>query len=149
MNEGLTDLLALFFPFSAGPDLPAVATYSLVGPNFGTSGIASTSFTLTLGDGTLAAPVTFTPNDGGAGGTFGPASRQLTDSVRSATFTYTALVAGVVLIETTNDGGLEDPAAIDFTAFDPITPPIGTSESPSLGPQSGLGRIPRVGMKEV
>jgi hypothetical protein len=57
-----------------------------------------------------------TPHDGGAGGTFTPASVGLTTAGSSATFTYTATSAGAKTISVTNDGGLIDPANITFTA---------------------------------
>jgi phage tail P2-like protein len=74
-------------------------TYTLIGPAAGYIGVASTVFTVALPINTItSAPVTITPSDGGAGGTFTPASVQLDQTLRSlydkaaggsATFTYT------------------------------------------------------------
>jgi hypothetical protein len=73
--------------------------YTLTGPASGYSGQASTVFTVALPLNTITtAPVTIIPSDGGAGGTFTPASVQLYQTLRtlkdkaaggSATFTYT------------------------------------------------------------
>jgi Phage tail protein (Tail_P2_I) len=74
--------------------------YTLVGPASGYTGVASSTFTVALPAGTIAPDgVTITPNDGGAGGSFTPASVFLSATLRerlskdakmaSATFTYT------------------------------------------------------------
>jgi len=94
-DGGLTDPAPVVFVAK----LVAV-TYSLTGPASGYFGQPSTVFTVALPLNTITnGPVTITPDDGGAGGTFTPASVQLQATVRSwvektggesATFTYTA-----------------------------------------------------------
>ena len=65
---------------------------------------------------TVASPVTVTPNDGGAGGSFAPSSVVLSNANSTATFSYTAAKAGTITIATTNNGGLQNPAPVTFTA---------------------------------
>ena len=67
--------------------------------------------------------MTVTPNDGGAGGTFTPASVVLDTSTPSAEFAYSPASAGNKIISVTNDGAYKDPAAISYNAtpFDPST----------------------------
>lgn len=84
-------------------------------PATGTAGVASSNFTVAA-DGTPSGNVVVTPNDGGAGGTFTPATVTLTPASQSATFTYTAASAGAKTISLTNNGGLANPASVTFTA---------------------------------
>jgi hypothetical protein len=93
----------------------SVTTYTLSGPSTGVVSSPSGAFTVTLGSGSLSGSVTITPSDGGAGGSFSPASVSLSGAVRTATFTYTPIAAGTVTIATTNNGGLTDPAGISYT----------------------------------
>ena len=93
-DSGLTDPAPVVYNVK----LVAV-NYSLTGPAAGYIGQASTVFTVALPINTITtAPVTVTPNDGGAGGTFTPASIELFQTLRtiaekeaggSGTFTYT------------------------------------------------------------
>ena len=101
---------------------PNTATgYSLSGPASGNVGVASTVFTVTLtpAGGTVSGPVVETPSDQGAGGTFTPATVQLTTAAPSATFTYTPASSGTKTISCTNNGGLSDPAGVTYTAAPP------------------------------
>ena len=94
-------------------------TYSLTAPKpaTGSIGTASGAFTVALPTGqTVASPVTVTPNDGGAGGSFAPSSVVLSNANSTATFSYTAAKAGTITIATTNNGGLQNPAPVTFTA---------------------------------
>lgn len=89
-------------------------TYQFLGPSTGFSGVASDNFTVQLLSGqTVPAPVAITPDDGGDGGTFTPASVTLPADTpgASATFTYTAASSGSKTISVTNDGGLTNPAS--------------------------------------
>jgi hypothetical protein len=88
---------------------------TMTGPNTGTAGTPSTNFTVGA-NGAITGTVTVTPADGGAGGTFTPASVAISSGTPSATFTYTALSAGAKTISATNDGGLTNPANITYTA---------------------------------
>jgi hypothetical protein len=119
---------------------PTATTYTLTPPvpTTGVVGVASGPFTVALPTGqAVAAPVTVTPNDGGAKGTFTPAQEILSNTSPSATFTYTAASVGTDTIATTNTGGLNNPAPVTFTA---------SSSSPGVtyslsGPASGeVGR---------
>lgn len=119
------------------PPLPYTAklvalTYSVTGPPTIAKGVASAPFTVALPTGTITvAPVTITPNDGGAGGVFTPTSMVLSATLReiysrdklpdkmpksaSGTFTYTPAGGGNIAIKTTNDGGLADPAGLNYS----------------------------------
>jgi len=117
------------------PLLVASNTYTLSGPSGGNVGVPSTSFTVSLpAGGFLAAPVTITPNDGGGGGAFTPASVMLSTDSPSATFSYTPASSGAKTISTTNSGTLTDPAALTYTAMPPAT--TYTLTGPSSGPTS-------------
>jgi hypothetical protein len=103
---------------AGAPTGGAATTYGLTGPISGYSGIASGSFMVAIPVGTtLAAPVTVTPHDGGAGGAFTPASIMLTTAAPSGAFTYTPSSAGVKTISTTNNGALMDPTALSYTSI--------------------------------
>jgi PKD repeat protein len=96
-------------------------TYTLSAPNpaTGSIGTASGAFTIALPSGyTVTSPVTVTPSDGGAEGTFTPTQVTLSNTITSATFTYTPASAGTITITTSNNGGLTDPSptAINVTS---------------------------------
>lgn len=88
---------------------------TLSGPTSGTVGTASSNFTVGA-NGTITGTVTITPSDGGAGGTFSPATVNITSASPTATFTYTAASSGVKTISVTNNGSLTNPATISYTA---------------------------------
>ena len=97
--------------------------------------MASTAFTVALpAGGTVAAPVTVTPSDGGGGGTFTPATVSLTTGSPSATFTYTPASYGAKTISVTNDGSLADPGSITYTCV--------ASTYSLTGPSSGTVSVP-------
>lgn len=95
---------------------------TLSGPTGGVELIASTNFTVGA-DGTITGTVTVTPNDAAAGGTFTPASVQISAASPTATFTYTPPAgAATRTVSVTNSGGLANPAAISYTVtVSPIT----------------------------
>jgi hypothetical protein len=105
---GLTDL---YQPSTR----PLATRYMIKGPTSGSVGVASADFTVSLPASTCAggAGVTVTPNDGGLGGTFTPASVVL--RIGSATFKYTGVSAGVKQILCTNNGGLINPLQFGIT----------------------------------
>lgn len=87
---------------------PAAATgTSLTGPSSGTVSVASTNCTVgvTPIGGTITGTVRFTPNDGGAGGTFSPTYLDLTTGSPSGTFTYAPSTVGARTITVTNNSG--------------------------------------------
>lgn len=89
-------------------------TYYLSGPQRGTSGVASTDFTVTY-YGYLTNSVVITPNDTGAGGTFTPTSVTLSPGFNgTTTFTYTAPGTGVYAINVTNSAGLSNPVPLGY-----------------------------------
>ncbi len=108
--------------------------YNLTPPSSLITGVGDTSgsFTVGLPNGRfVSSPVTVTPNDGGEGGTFTPSSVVLSDANPTATFTYTAAQAGTITIGTTDNGGLNNPAPVIFTAQSLVT------TYTLLGPSSG------------
>jgi hypothetical protein len=83
--------------FMRWPDVPvfsqgtAPITATLTGPSSCYAGTASGNFTVALNK---AYTGTITPSDGGAGGTFSPASLSWSNASNPQTFTYTASTAG-------------------------------------------------------
>ena len=75
--------------------------YSLTGPSGGVQGIPSTPFSVTPNQ---ASTDTITLSDGGAGGTFTPASLTFTGSSAPQTFTYTPSIAGTIEISAVSAG---------------------------------------------
>ncbi len=99
----------------------AADAYTLTGPSTGTTGVASSNFTVTP-NGAVSADVVVTPSDGGDGGTFSPTSVTFASGTSTAqTFTYAAATAGAKTISTTNDGSLTDPTSLTYTASDAAT----------------------------
>lgn len=96
----------------------AATAITMTGPTAGVVSTASSNFTVALTPvgGSVSGSVTVTPNDGGAGGTFSPASVGLTTSSPSATFTYTPnATAGTKTVGVANNAQLANPAAINYT----------------------------------
>jgi hypothetical protein len=93
-----------------------VATsYLFSGPTSGQIALPST-FVVALPTGTtLDEPITITPDDGGAGGTFTPSIVQLSTEIPSANFTYTPVSYGTKIISVNDDSGMADPAMLNFT----------------------------------
>jgi PKD repeat protein len=112
-----------------------VTTYTMTGPSAADLGTTST-FTVTLGDGLLVNPVTITPAASDGDGTFSPASVTLTNSRRTASFSYSATLWGARNISTTDNRGLNDPAALSFVSRVQLgssgTAPSG-NQAPDLG----------------
>jgi hypothetical protein len=112
-----------------------VTTYTLSGPGSGTVASAVT-FTLTLGPGWLTNPVQLTPSASNEDGTFSPSVITLTNTSRSATFTYTPTLYDVRNIVTTNNGNLSNPAPFAFISEVQLgssgTAPSG-NQAPDLG----------------
>ena len=110
--------------------------YGIVGPSIGTPATASSNFSIVV-HGWLPQAVTFTPSDGGAGGTFVPAtvtipagfSGNSPSSDLGYTFSYTAPASATTLynISTTNNGGLVDPSPLVYSTYsDPIYSTVNT-----------------------
>lgn len=116
---------------AAQVNAPVAATaITFTGPSSGVVSTASTNFTVAA-NGTLSANNTVTPSDGGAGGTFTPATVTLTSSATSATFTYTPASTGNKTLSVTNSGGLTNPSNITYAVSAaptvPDAPTIGTA----------------------
>ncbi|MBX3017868.1 MAG: cellulase family glycosylhydrolase [Bdellovibrionaceae bacterium] len=90
--------------------------YLLSGPTRGTGGTPSAAFTVEY-RGLLKANVTVTPNDGGQGGVFTPATLTLTPGFNpSGSFTYTPNGAKTHYITLSNSGGWTNPAPHAFSS---------------------------------
>jgi Pectate lyase superfamily protein len=108
---GYLSLIDLYQPSTR----PLATRYMIKGPLTGTVGVPSADFTLSLPVSTCTggAGVTITPNDGGLGGTFTPASVVL--RLAPVTFKYTGVSTGVKQILCTNNGGLINPLQYGIT----------------------------------
>lgn len=100
---------------SGGGGGSGATAITLTGPASGTTGVASSNFTVGA-NGTITGSHVVTPSDGGAGGTFTPASVTLTSSTTTATFTYTPASVGAKSITVVDAGGYTAPAAWTYTA---------------------------------
>lgn len=124
-----------FQPYGITATDSAVAgatSVTITGPASGTVGSASTNFTATL-DVAHGSDVIVTPSDGGAGGTFTPATRTITAGSTSGTFTYTAASPGVKTISVTNNAGLSNIGSVSYTASATAATAVTMT-----GPSSGL-----------
>ncbi len=90
-------------------------------------------------DGYLASPITVTPTDGGAGGTFTPATLTFNSSVISGTVAYTAAAAGTVDVTTTNTGGLNNPSPGVVVTVPPSTTVYTNSPAFVFSPGNWIG----------
>jgi hypothetical protein len=108
-DRGLTDPDAVSF-------ISTATSYTLSGPSTATVGVASAPFTVALPvGGALSGTMIVTPSDGGAGGTFTPATVTLSTAVPSITFTYTGASNGAKTISVTNNRGLTNPGNLTCT----------------------------------
>lgn len=106
---------------------------TLSGPSSGTTGVASSNFTVGA-NGTITGTVTVTPGDAGNGGTFSPTTVAISSGTPTATFTYTPASTGVKTISITDDGGLTDATSLSYTsnaASSGYAPALFTMRSPS------------------
>jgi hypothetical protein len=110
----------------------AATAYTLTGPTSGTTGAASTNFTVTL-NGTISSSMVVTPSDSSGGGTFTPTSLTFTSGGgATGTFTYTPGSVGAKTISSTNTGSLTNPASLTYTST-AITATTYTLTGPSGG----------------
>lgn len=93
----------------------AATATTLSGPSSGTTGVASSNFTVGA-DGTITGTVTVTPSDAADGGTFTPTSVAISSGTPTATFTYTPASTGVKTISISDDGGLTDATPLSYTS---------------------------------
>lgn len=105
-----------WFFFWNEPAEPEEATaITLSGPSSGTVGQASTNFTVGA-NGTITGTVTVTPTSSAGTGSFTPSSVDISAGTPEATFTYTPTSAGARNINCTNNGGLDAPSDVAYTA---------------------------------
>lgn len=115
----------------------AATATTLSGPSSGTTGVASTNFTVGA-NGTITGTVTVTPSDAADGGTFTPTSVAISSGTPTATFTYTPASTGAKTISISDDGGLTDATPLSYTsnaASSGYAPPLMAQR----GGLSGLG----------
>src|SRR5436190_19215278 len=86
------------------------------GPTSGASGSPSSSFTVST-DGSVSSNFVVTMSDGGAGGTFTPATVTLTSASPTKTFTYTPSSGGTKTISVTNNAGLANDTPMSYSAI--------------------------------
>lgn len=127
-NGGLTNPANLSYSSSSA----AATAITLSGPGTSTVGSPSASYTLDA-NGSITGTITITPNDGGAGGSFSPATSSISNTTPTASFTYTASSAGAKTISVTNNGGLTNPASVTTTASLAAATALSAS-----GPSGGL-----------
>ncbi|QJE03053.1 hypothetical protein HH212_26210 [Massilia forsythiae] len=103
---------------NAAPIPVPASAITLTGPTSGAVSQASSAFTIGVSPvgSAITGTIVVTPNDGGAGGSFSPATVSLTTANPSATVTYAANAAGAKTISVTNNGGLTNPSSITYTA---------------------------------
>ncbi|MFM0663325.1 SGNH/GDSL hydrolase family protein [Paraburkholderia sediminicola] len=107
-------------------NLPATA-YTLTGPTTAYQGVASSNFTVAP-NGSISSAVTVTPSDGGAGGTFIPASVVFAvGNNDSVTFAYTPAVSGNITISSSNSGSLADPSPLTLSATAATQVPVNST----------------------
>lgn len=90
-------------------------TVLMSGPWMGPVGQASSDFQVAA-NGSIDGTISITPSDGGAGGTFTPATVAISADNPVATFTYTAASPGSKTISAANNGGLSNPPTITYVA---------------------------------
>jgi hypothetical protein len=119
---------------SAGVALPATAV-TATPPTSGTVGAASAPWNVGA-DGTITGTIVVTPSDGGAGGTFTPATASISTGTPTVSMTYAAASAGAKTISWTNNGGLANPANSTFTAatVDTIPPTFSSAQVTNANP---------------
>lgn len=105
--------------------LPNALAVTSSGPAGGAAGVSSTNFSVGVSPApsNISGTLIVTPNDGANGGAFNPTSVNLTTTTPTGSFTYTPASTGVKVISCTNNGGLTNPAAINYTAGTSATAP--------------------------
>jgi len=117
VNNTTVDATSRVVAFLAiGAAVSDATDVTLSGPTSGEFGVASSNFTVGA-NGPITGTVGVFPSDGGAGGTFTPTDVEISNGTPTATFTYTPAALGTATISVTNDGGLADPADIDYESL--------------------------------
>ncbi len=127
-------------------DWGAATSYTFTGPSVASVGQVSSNFTVTPN---ASYTGTITPSDGGADGTFTPASLTFTNSSASQTFTYTATSTGTTTISVSSSPGLTNPSPVTLNvAVTPVVvtfPNANVYESPYIWESSGTSLISPTG----
>ena len=125
-------------------DVSSANAYTLSGPSSGQNGVASSNFTVTP-NGSLSSSTVVTPSDGGAGGTFTPATVTFpASSSASQTFTYTPATTGSITVSTSNNGGLTNPSSLTYQSYNLTTLGV-TSGAAKFSPGNWKGDTGRGG----
>lgn len=96
-------------------------SYTISGPLTGVEDVPSSDFTIRYNGLILEEPVTFTPDDNGAGGTFTPTSITVQPGFNGvATFKYTGPDEGTYQLTALNDAGWSVPARVGYSTFPDI-----------------------------
>lgn len=129
--------------FSADETASGATATTLSGPSSGTTGVASTNFTVGA-NGTITGTVTVTPSDAANGGTFTPTSVAISSGTPTATFTYTPASTGVKTISISDDGGLTDATPLSYTsnaAADTTAPTLTSPTGTQTGSTTASGTV--------
>lgn len=98
----------------------AATATTLSGPSSGTTGVASTNFTVGA-NGTITGTVVVTPGDASNGGTFTPTTVSISSGTPTGTFTYTPASTGAKTISISDNGGLTDATPLSYTSNAAVT----------------------------
>lgn len=111
-SSGISATAVAIKPYSAN-----ATAFTLSGPSTGPVSAASSAFTVAPNSGSLAVAETVTLSDGGAGGTFTPATLSFAmGATAGQTFTYTPASAGTVTITATASPALGTAPTASYTA---------------------------------
>lgn len=130
------------------PDDP-VSSYDAIleGDFSGLVGQPTGDLIVTLGVGTVAAPITFTFGFTGVTGSYSASTLILDDNTRSGSVTFTPTSDGTASLTITNDGGLPNPDPINYTVqptsdtLEGYTMTLTGSASGSVGQPTGEIKI--------
>lgn len=145
------DLFGTAIPQGGTPDIGATeynagggsaTAVTLTGPTSGTSGVASSNFTVGA-DGAITGDVVVTPSDGGDGGTFTPTTVTINSGSPTGTFTYTPASTGTKTISATNDGGLTNPSSISYTSTGANSAPSWSGTPSAMAAKKGQALTPQ------
>ena len=112
----------------------SAATASMSGPSIATVGVPSSNFTVQPN---LTWTGTITPSDGGAGGTFNPASLSWLSASNAQTFTYTPVTAGAIVISASGSPAITiSGSPITITASAAVTASLSGPSNATVGSPS-------------
>lgn len=115
------------------PPPDPVSTYTLTGPAGGEVNAQSSAFVVTLGPGSVAGPIRFTPTASAGSQIFIPAYLDLTNTNRVGSFVMIPTTVGARNVSAPDNGGLADPAVVAYDAVPSSAPPTVVDDSPRVG----------------